>query len=335
MASNSEALASYVIQHYTSGEAVPPQVLVPFPLEEAEALSELLSEIRGKRVEIACPQLGEKRRLVLLACKNAQLAFEGGRKSRGKGFRSEGTEEEEKALGELQRKLGLAKRPGWIECFDISNLGGQQAVGSMVRFVEGRAQKTSYRRYRIASLDQPNDYGMMAEVLGRRCRRGMREGELPDLIVVDGGKGQVNIVRDILKELDIQGLDVIGIAKPGKESVDRRGEKGKAGEKIYRVGRKNPVRFSANSPALHLLKRIRDEAHRFAITYHQELRQRKSFHSRLDEIPGVGRHRKQMLLKHFGSLQALRLARLSELEAVPRLGKSLAWRVYQFLHAEE
>lgn len=342
VALDSEVLVSYLLQYYGSGESIPPQVLVPFPLEEAEALAEVLSESRGKRVEILFPQRGEKRRLVLLACKNAQLAFRGRRFSRGLGHAPVDGSKEEGVLDELQRKLGLRNRPNRIECFDISNLGGQQAVGSLVRFEEGKPHTAGYRRYQIKTLDQPNDYGMMAEVLSRRCRRGLEDEDLPDLIMVDGGKGQLNIVRDILKELGIEGPDLIGIAKarketgrPSKQIDDIPGDskgKGKEEERIYRVGRKNPVRFPSNSPALHLLQRIRDEAHRFAITYHQQLRQREAFRSPLDDIPGIGRHRKQILLKHLGSLQALQEATLSELEAVPGLGKGLARRIHLFFH---
>lgn len=338
-----EILSSYLNQYY-AGNVIPEEILIPFPLEGVETLEEVLSERKGKRVEIACPLRGEKRQLVLMSCKNAQIAHQQSQRSHVASREpSEGTDDfppsarsAEAVLSELQRKLNLSTRPTTIECFDISNLGGQQAVGSLVRFREGQPEKKGYRHYRIKTVEgdpakggAPNDYAMMAEVLERRYLRAQQEGDLPDLIMVDGGKGQLNIARDILSRLEIRGPGLISIAKSKLKEVQGR-KKVRTEEKIYLVGRANPVIFPRNSPALHLLQQLRDEAHRFAITHHQRLRQREALSSPLDEIAGLGSKRKRLLLQHFGSLKSIEQASLQELETVPGLGSKLARQIYAF-----
>ncbi|GIX48040.1 MAG: hypothetical protein KatS3mg131_2251 [Candidatus Tectimicrobiota bacterium] len=226
----------------------------------------------------------------------------------------------------MQRRLGLRQLPRRIECCDISTLGGTLAVGSLVCFTDGEPDKSRYRRYRVRTLAQPNDYGMMLEVLRRRFRRGLQEGDLPDLLLVDGGKGQLQVALRALAELGIADLEVAAIAKGRREGeVDR----------FYRPGRKNAISMPAHAPALHLLQHLRDEAHRFALAYHRRLRHRQLRHSLLDGIPGLGEKRKAQLLRHFGSLKGLQAASLDALTAVPGLPAPVARAVYAALHPGE
>jgi len=314
-----ELLSSFLNQYY-SHNYIPEEICLPFPIDGGDTLADILTERRGSRVQITCPQKGDKRQLVNLANKNAEMVFE---KEYGQ------TEDHDLALDELQKKLFLRNRPLKIDCFDISNIGGEQGVGSAVRFTEGAPDKQWYRHYRIKTVQQMDDYGMMAEILERHYQRLSGSDDLPHLIIVDGGKGQLNIAREILSRLNIHTPDLISLAK------DRESSKSKRQEKVYLIGRKNPVILSGRSRALHLLQRIRDEAHRFAISYHRKLRQREVLASPLDNIPGIGPKRKQALLKHFGSLQAIAQASLEELQQVPNLSNQLAQTIYHYFHSDQ
>jgi len=311
-----ELFSSFIAQFYSADRDVPTEILVPVDVEDAGLLEEVLTERRGRKVAIHCPKRGEKLRLVEMAAKNAEdtaLA------------RRAAADLESSGLMALGEKLRLPDVPSRIECVDISNIGGTDAVGSLVTFDDGKPNKSRYRRYRIRSVSGADDYGMMKEVLTRRYTRALAEDDLPDLLIVDGGKGQLSIAVAVLRELGVEGLAVAALAKPAHE-----GER----DKVFLPGRKNPVTFPSSSPALHLLQRIRDEAHRFAVTYHRKVRDRSRLQSVLTDIPGVGEKRKRALLAHFGSLERVKQASVEELGAVPGLPDSLARRVYLYLHQD-
>jgi len=312
----SELFSSFLKQFYSQERFVPKEVLVPMPVEDGELLEEILTERRGQKVVIHAPQKGEKLRLVEMASKNAENTLRTKRAS-GPDISS--------ALAELKTKLRLSTVPNRIECVDISNIGGTDAVGSLVTFEEGKPNKSLYRRYRIKTVSGSHDYAMMHEVLTRRYKRAIREKSLPDLLVVDGGKGQLNVAIQVLRQLGVIGLNVAALAKPAQET-----EK----DKIFLPGRKNPVILPPSSPALHLLQRTRDEAHRFAVTYHRKLRNKSRLHSILSDIPGVGEKRKRALLTHFGSIGRVKDASVDELAAVRGIPGSLAKRIYVYLHQD-
>lgn len=323
LAPEPEVLSSFLNQYYADSPYIPREVLLPCTLEDAEALAELLTEKKGRQVAVLVPQKGDKHHLVQMAMKNAALSYQ----------KEQDTEEQQqRAMEELQHKLHLRTPPQRIECFDISNISGTLAVGSMVCFQAGQPDTQRYRRYRIQTLDGPNDYGMMLEVLRRRYRRALAEDDLPDLLMVDGGKGQLSMALRVLDELGITDLEVVGIAKSRLHVDEETGAHRYSDEKLYRPQRKNAVLFPVNSPALFLLQRVRDEAHRFAVTYHKTLRQRQQLHSALEDVPGVGVQRKTQLLTHFGSLRQVRAASYEALSAAPGISPAVARAVYDALH---
>lgn len=298
-------LASFINQYYQSRAGIPDEVLVSDAIPEREALEVLLSERAQRRVEIAVPKRGERAMLVALAAKNARVAFEDG-----------GTGERNRALLEdLQEILSLEHYPRRIECFDISNIQGTKAVGSGVVFVDGESAKGMYRHYRIRTVAGSDDTGMMREVLERRVTRGLKEGDLPDLLIVDGGRGQLNVAIDVLKRLGAEAVAAIGIAKVR----DDKNRKIRGQERIYLPSLEEPLVLDRQSQALFLLERIRDEAHRFAVGYHRTLRGKSMGESKLDGIPGVGAVLKQRLLAEFGSVERIRKASVEALTAVPGL----------------
>ena len=261
-----EALGSLLTQFYSTGRPVPKEVLLPFAPETADAFGQWLSDKRGDKVTVAVPERGAKRRLVEMARTNAHAVFEEHRRV---------MLAEADALAELEAALKLRVRPERIEAFDISNISGELAVGSMVVFEDGRAKKSDYRRFRIRTVDGPDDYAMMREVLTRRMKRALDEGPMPSLVIVDGGKGQLNIALSVFEELNIIDLDAIGIAKEKIHYRDKSKVAIREADKIYLPKRKDAVIMRPDSPALLLLQRIRDEAHRFAISYHKKLRSKK------------------------------------------------------------
>lgn len=317
-----EVLEELLTQFYQAERYIPDEILVPVELDDASARSEYLSERKGRRVEIVRPQRGDKMRLLALATDNARQSFRA---------RQDAGRQHERMLQELRHKLNLRNAPKRIECFDISNLQGTLAVGSMVAFDEGQPDKSRYRRFRIRTVDGADDFRMMSEVLTRRYRRGQREHDFPDLLVVDGGIGQLNIALAVLRELGISEIDAVGLAKMRVERDARAAELQRSEERVFLPGRKNPVILRRNSTALFLLQRVRDEAHRFAITYHRELRRKQRLRSALDDIPGVGAARRKRLLRHFGSLRRIRSASVAELTAVPGITAALAEIIQQHL----
>ncbi len=322
-----ELLSSFLREYYAREVVIPDRVLVPFALEDAATLADWLSELKGRRVALASPQRGQKVELVELATANARESF------RERGSRREARQG---VLEELRQKLHLAKPPQRIECFDISNVQGTSSVGSMVVLSDGEPDKAAYRRFRIRTVSGADDFASLYEVLQRRLRRGLEEGLLPDLILIDGGKGQLGVLTRVLEELGLAGqVDAVGIAK----SRVLANVKGKAversEERFFLPGRKNPVLLRQGSPALFLLERLRDEAHRFAIGYHRKLRGQAALASTLEELPGVGPARRKALLRHFGSLKQIRSASLAQLQAMPGLPAALALAIYQNFHPED
>jgi excinuclease ABC subunit C len=276
-------------------------------------------------VEISVPQRGERRQLLELANRNAQLGLE--------------QRDREQDTGELLESVREAVRmerpPVSIECYDISHLQGSLGVASRVHFVDGRPNKAGYRKYKLRETAPGDDYGAMREVLKRRLER-LDSEPAPDLLLLDGGKGQLNAARALFADLGVEGIALASLAKERDEEspsprVLRHG--GQKREKLFLPGVKDPLALPSDSPALLLLQRVRDESHRFAITYHRELRKKSQFRSILDELPGIGPTRRRALLRALGSLERIRAATLAELEAVPKLGRRAAATVHRFFHA--
>ena len=315
-------VAEVLGQFYSRGRFVPDEVLVPVDLEDREARGAYLSELRGKKVTVSRPSRGEKVRLIEMAAENARHGFLARRNT---------DEKRARMLEELQKRLELRSAPKRIECFDISNFQGREIVGSMVVFDEGEPDKDRYRRYRIKSLAGQDDFASLHEVLTRRFRRAFETGEFPDLLVIDGGKGQLSVATRVLAELGITQLDVASLAKDRVERNMRQREIRHSEERVFLPNRKNPVVLPRNSTALFLLQRVRDEAHRFAITYHRELRKKEGLRSALDEIPGVGEARRKRLLRAFGSVRKLAGAGVEEIARVPGIGPLQAERIVEHL----
>lgn len=305
---DAEILREFLGQFYDNNRFIPSEILIPLHFEGIEVFSDLLSEKQGKKIRIVVPQRGTKTKLTELAMRNAEESF------RRKSFEKAG---EINLLEKVKNSLFLPKVPVSVECFDISNIQGNLAVASMVRFENGKPAKSKYKKFRIKTIFGANDYAMMYEVISRRFRRADQPGwELPDLILIDGGKGQLNIAYQVLSELGF--LDKVPLASIAKERED------KESDKIYVPGRKNPLALSEKSQELLFLMRVRDEAHRFAITYHKKLRTKKAFESELDAIPGIGSKRKTTLLKHFGSVSAIRGASVEEISNLPGMNRRTA-----------
>lgn len=312
-----EMISSFIPQFYGNGKFIPDEIILPLKLENQETMEEWLSEQKGRKVAMITPLRGDQKNLLRMATENARLMWEN-RYSKEETVRR--TEEQ------MRKCLHLERTPKAIECFDVSNLSGKEAVGSMVRFEDGEPIKQKYRHYKIATVDHADDYGMMDEIVKRRLLKASQEQDLPDLIIVDGGKGHLQVARQVMAELGIGNVDAIGLAKDRFHHL-RRGP-----EKIFLPGRKNPVILSKHSSVLHLLQRIRDESHRFAITYHRKLRQKKLRESALDDIPGIGPVKRKNLLRHFGSVKNIELAGEEELSNVSALSGSDVRNVHEFFH---
>ncbi len=306
-----EVLSSFLKQYYHGGREVPEKVLLGGPVAEEELLGRWLAELRGGRVEVKYPRRGPGRELVALALKNA-TSFAQQRFAREVRLSGKGRE----LLAGLKEALGLEDLPRRLECVDISHLGGRETVGAVVSFSEGRPDKSGYRRYRVRTAGPGDDYAALKEVLRRRFQK--REANPPpDLLVVDGGKGQLNAALEVLSELGVSGTEVVSLAKEE--------------EAVYRAGRKEPLLLPPAHPGLHLLQQARDEAHRFARTYQEQVRLRRARASFLDRVPGIGEKRKAALLRHFGSLKKMRAASVEELAAVPGMNRKVAAVLAEFL----
>ncbi len=315
-----ESVALSFIPQYYETAAVPREVLVQ-AVEPEEALAKHLSELRRTKVEVRRPQRGDKRRILETAARNAELSLAHERVlEEAKRNRVAST------LDGLQEELALPNLPVRIECYDISNTMGTNSVASMVVFQGGRPAKGEYRRFKIKTVEGADDFASMAEVIRRRLQR-LKAGDekfspAPDLILLDGGKGQLSAVVPVLGELGVgEGLPDIPLRSLAKRD-----------EEVFEPGRPEPVILERNSPELHLLQRVRDEAHRFANSYHRKLRSRHMTASVLDDLPGVGPARREKILEHFGTPEAFVNASLKELEAVPGLPGRVAREVYARVH---
>jgi excinuclease ABC subunit C len=311
-----DILADLLTQYYYGGRQLPDEVIVPVALEDAEVRADLLTERRGKKVEFILPQRGEKLRLLEMAMENARQSF---------ASRRDSEKTRERMIDELRDKLRLRNAPRRIECYDISNLQGTMVVASQVTFDDGEANKNLYRRYRIRTVAGQDDFASMYEVLKRRLERAQRENAFPDLWVIDGGKGQLNVALAVLREFGLtEQIDAVGLAKQHVLNSPRERDVMKSEERVFLPNRKDPIILKKNSTALFFLVRIRDEAHRFAITYNRELRNRLRLRSILDDIAGVGPTRRRALLRHFGSLRRVREASLDEIAQVKGINVELA-----------
>ncbi len=308
-----EVLSSFLLQYYSEAPSIPNEVLVPDAMEDADTLGEILSEQRGTKVAVQHAQRGEKRALVELAARNARSNFE---------EKQLAERAQDDLLAEVAAQLKLTKPPKRIECFDISTHQGDRTVGSMVVFENGEANKQRYRRYAIKRIDGQDDFGAMREVLMRRFTRAIAEADLPDLVLIDGGKGQLGVASAVMKDLAIEDLDLASIAK---SRVQESG--GHSPERFFRPGRANPIILPQNSPVVLLLARVRDEAHRFAITYHREKRRRGTIRTSLTDVPGVGPTIARRLLNKFGSIARIRGLSAAELAEVPGISAGLAERI--------
>lgn len=315
-----EILASFIKQFYDHAAYVPPEILLPTNIDETRIIEQWLRDKRGTKVALRVPRRGGKRELIEMVVENAAQTLSH--------LMARERLEKDRALaaaGDLQTRLALEAMPLRIEAYDISNIQGVAATGSMVVFVEGMPRKSEYRRFKIRTVQGPDDYSMMQEVLRRRFRRAiMREAaaeetwaRLPDLIVIDGGKGQLNAALEVLAEYGLEGVPIVGLAK--------------AREEIFKPGVPDPIIVPLDSPGLQLMQNLRDEAHRFAISYHQRLRRRQGLTSVLEEVPGIGPKRRRTLLKRFGSVEAIRRATLEELSTVQGMNKTVACKLQEYL----
>jgi excinuclease ABC subunit C len=315
-------IAEHVQQYYATGTFIPDEVVVGVELEESPTLVDWLSSLRGRRVKLVEPRRGIRARLVELAGRNAAASATSRRNKDA---------DADAMLQKVAERLGLPRIPRRIECFDIAHIQGSETVASMVTFIDGVPARGLYRKFKIRTVEN-NDFAAMYEVLTRRFRRTVSDDAAwarPDLLVIDGGKGQLGMAVTALGDLGVRlggddGLEVIGLAK------ERELEAGSAPDRIYRRNVKDSIALRANSPELYVLARIRDEAHRFANTFHRDRRSKVALRSELDEIPGIGATRRQRLLKHFGSVRAVRLASVEDLTRAPGMTKAAAEQVAKY-----
>jgi excinuclease ABC subunit C len=323
----SQLLASFVRELYMEREEVPPRVLLPALPEDRDVLEAWLAERRGGRVSLAVPERGAKRRLLEVVAQNAREHFQRHKLRRASDFGARS-----RALAQLAEELGLEQAPLRIECYDVSNLGPTDKVGSMVVFEDGLPKRSDYRRFQIKGVPGQDDLASMEEMLRRRFGRLLAEAEEapdarprrfaypPALLVVDGGRGQLGVATKVLSDLGLR-IPAVGLAKRLEE--------------IHFPDRPDALRIARGSEALFVLQHLRDEAHRFAVTYHRQKRARRALASPLDEIPGIGPARKRALLKRFGSLARLRRAGVEEIAATPGIGPELAASIHRRLHETE
>jgi excinuclease ABC subunit C len=322
-APDEEVLSSFLLQYYARATSVPVSVLVPLELPDSADLEAFLTARRRGPSRLAVPQRGEKRSLMELATRNATETLA---REQARWLADEG--KTLVALEELADALALPGPPMRIECYDISNIQGSDTVGSMVVFEEGKPRTGEYRRFKIRTVEGPNDFASHQEVLRRRFRRA-RSGEegseealrwaMPDLVIIDGGKGQVSAAKEVFDELGLHDIPLFGLAKEREE--------------LFRPGDSQPIVLPPTSSALYLVQRLRDEAHRFAITYHRDLRSKRQVRSAFDDLPGVGPKRRRALLRVFGSTKRVREAPVEQIAAVPGIGLALATRIKATLEA--
>ena len=312
-------LEAFVVEYYGASPSIPPEVLVPPGASDTGAIAEFLSQRRGSRVEVRAPARGEKRRLVELAVENARLEVEADAE-----HRERERQRRVHALEELRESLNLESLPLRIECFDVSNIQGESIVASMTVFVNGRSRNAHYRTFAIRGLEGQDDVGAIREAVARRFRR-LRDGDtdesfscVPNLVVVDGGRGQLAAALAAMEELDLARVAVVSLAKREEE--------------VFVPDQAQPIRLDRHSPGLQLLQRIRDEAHRVALRYHRQKRGTRSMETIFETLPGVGPARRRAILRHFGSVERFLDASQEELEGVPGLPQKTARTLYAQLH---
>jgi len=316
-----QVMTDFLRQFYSKEMIVPAEVLLPFDVPDRELFGAWLTEKRGAKVEVLVPQRGRKRELVQMASDNAGQSLREHLLSR---------KSKERVLLRLKEELGLRNLPRRIEAFDISNIQGAEAVASMVSFENNLPDKRNYKRFKIKSVQGQDDFASMAEVIRRRYTKAKEEGILPDLILIDGGKGQLNAALEVLIELGIDGPDVFGLAKA------RSGEEGseREFERVFLPGVDEPIILEPTSQTTHLVARVRDEAHRFAIAYHRKLREKRAIKSELDDIPGIGEVRKKALLRHFGSLEKIKQATSEDLSEVKGMSKKAVEEIVNYFQGD-
>lgn len=315
-----EAYQSFIEQYYNECEdiSIPREVLLQHDVEDKSLLEEILPQKAKRSVKILVPERGDKLKLVEMAQKNASMTLENFLKETH-GANAKVME----LLVKLQEDLQLSKPPARIECFDISNIQGTDNVASMVVFENGVAKKSDYRTFKIKSVEgEPNDFASMKEVVGRRYKRLKDESKaFPELIIIDGGKGQLNAACEALAELEIVGQDIVGLAKKQEE--------------VYKPARSLPFLLPRRSEGLFLLQRVRDEAHRFAVTFHRKLRAKRTLASGFDDLPNVGAARRKILMLNFNSFDRLKKASLDDLKSISGIPEAVAEKIYYHLHPAE
>ena len=318
----SESLTAFIQQHYSEAAFIPKFIILPTEIDSLDTIQDWLTVRRNQltkgkltsQVKLQVPKRGRKRQLINLAQKNAQLILE--KKDVTVVDEQSRLSDKIDLLGDLQELLNLPKTPKRIEGFDISNLGDQLPVASMVVAIEGQPKYSEYRRFRIKTVKGQNDVKMMQEVIRRRFNESFRGHNLPDLILIDGGKGQLNAACQVLDELELANLPIIGLAKKN--------------EHIFIPNRSMPIVLRHNNPTLHLIQRLRNEAHRFALNYHRKLRRLALKKSVLTQIPMVGEKRKQALLSHFGSIEQIRKASIDDLLSISQIDLKVAENIYHY-----
>jgi excinuclease ABC subunit C len=308
-----DLLGAFLRQYYAEGRPLPEELLLPVEVPDQQLLEALFSDEKGSKVRLLVAPGGEKARLLAMAADNARETLR----------RRTTPPEPGAALLDLQARLHLPQPPARLECLDISNLQGEQPVGALVAFTDGVPDKSRYRRFKIREVEGQDDYAMLREVVGRHYGK---EGQaLPDLLVVDGGRGQLNVVTKTLKEMGLTKIPVVGLAKATEQ--DGRPVR----DRLFLPGRKNPMFPPANAPGWLLLLRLRDETHRFAITYHRKRARREMLASVLDQAPGIGPVRKRRLLEHFPNIEAIKTANAKELAALPGFNQKVAESLKEWL----
>jgi excinuclease ABC subunit C len=312
----SQIMTSFIKQFYASSPHIPPLLLLQHPVEDTAMIQGWLQGKRGGRVKIQVPRRGNKRQLVNIVAENAQQGLE---QLKIKQLASPAALSA--ALEEIKGELQLPHLPSRIEGYDISDIQGMAAVGSMVVFDKGRPKPAHYRRFRIKTVSGVDDYAMLEEVLKRRFKRAGGAADawaiMPDLVLIDGGKGQLNAAREAMRQTGVDSIPTAGLAKENEE--------------IFIPHKSQPIILPRSSPGLQLLQRLRDEAHRFALGYHQRIRKRQTFASALDTIPGIGPKRKRALLRQFGSVKAIREASVEELATAKGITKDLARKIKEYI----
>jgi excinuclease ABC subunit C len=310
-----QIMTGFVKQYYASASYIPPLILLQHAVDEPQMLSEWLNQQRGGKVKLQVPQRGAKKKLVDTAAENAAQGLQVALAKETK------TEVISSGLQELKNRLHLPKLPRRIECYDVSNIQGTLAVSSMVVLEKGRPKPAHYRRFRIKTVAGADDCAMIRETLRRRFKRGLTGegawGITPDLVLIDGGKGQLNAAAEVRQELELESIPIASLAKENEE--------------VFIPGDPQPVRIAKDSPALHVLQRARDEAHRFAISYHKKLRHKAAIASTLDDVPGIGPKRKRALIRKFGSIEAIKEASIEEIGRTQGMTLALAQKVKKHL----